>query len=113
MTLPNSPPHGFRWIVGTAGRILGQVLALASLAMSLYFGYRYVGLTTCLQESALADQRRTSVIAAATDVERAADLHLLRVGGASAREAAIEAREATDRARAQYPAPDPRTSSCR
>lgn len=105
---PNTPaPPGLRWLAGSFGRVLVALLAVASLVTSMYVGYRYTGLVNCLQERDLADQRRTAAIAAATDRERQADLALIRGQGDNAelRRAALTAREATDRTRAEHPAP--------
>lgn len=90
--------------------IVNYFLAAAALLVSLYVGYRYTELVDCLNEQSLADQRRTSAIASATDQERKADLALIR--GAETvqqqetlRRTAVLARENTDRVRATYPAP--------
>jgi hypothetical protein len=103
------PPRGLAWVVGPFGRLLSFTLAVAALAVSMYVGYRYVGLVDCLSERDAADQRRTAAIARATDAERAADLALLRGAGtsdvAALRVAATAARENTDAIRRAYPAP--------
>ncbi|HYD28890.1 hypothetical protein [Brevundimonas sp.] len=87
-----------------------MVLALVSLVVSMYVGYRYVGLIDCLQRQAAADANRTKAIAEVTDRERAADLALImgptaERSAAALREAATEARRETDRVRAANPAP--------
>lgn len=90
-------------------------LAVISFVVSGYIGYRYVGLVDCLAAQALADQKRTAAIAAATDQERRADLDLLRGAGTAdvvqLRTAAIAAREHTDQVRRENPAPA--VKSCR
>lgn len=104
-------PRGFRWADSPIGRTIVMLLAVLSLALSLYVGYRYVHLINCLQDVATADAKRTAAIADATDAERAADLALLmgpQPGGPSAaalRAADVEARKHTDTVRAAYPAP--------
>lgn len=93
----------------TTGHLWGVafVLAVVSLAVSGYVGYRYVGLVDCLSGRDLADQRRTAAIAAATDQERRADLALIRGEGepAKLRADALAAREHTDEVRRTHPAP--------
>lgn len=84
--------------------LVAFVLAVSSMVISGYVGYRYMGLVDCLRAASLADQRRTAAIAAATDRERAADLALLR--GEGTKQAAADARSNTDIVRAAYPAPD-------
>lgn len=81
-------------------------LAVLSLVMVFYVGYRQYDLVNCLAERDGEVRLRTSAIAAATDAERIADLALLRDGTAEARQAAVSARENTDKVRAAYPAPD-------
>lgn len=105
------PPRGLGWTIAPIGRLLSFALAVVALVVSMYVGYRYIGLVDCLSDRDLADQRRTSAIARATDAERRADLDLIR-GGALAppererlRALAVSARENTDRVRAEYPAP--------
>lgn len=83
--------------------LVALFLAVTSMVVSGYVGYRYVGLVDCLRAASLADQRRTAAIADATDEERAADLALLR--GEGSRDAAARAREHTDEVRRAYPAP--------
>lgn len=90
-------------------------LAVVSMFVSGYVGYRYVRLVDCLAGQALSDQQRTAAIAAATDDERRADLDLLRGAGTpdvvQLRAAAIAAREHTDQVRREHPAPS--VKSCR
>lgn len=90
-------------------------LAVISMVVSGYVGYRYVRLVDCLAAQALADQRRTAAIALATDQERRADLDLLRGAGTPEvvrlRAAAIAAREHTDLVRRENPPPV--VTSCR
>lgn len=107
------PPRGFGWTVAPFGRLLSFALAVVALFVSMYVGYRYIGLVDCLSDRDLADQRRTSAIAAATDAERRIDLALLRVSARAGtlaererlRAQAVAARENTDRVRREYPAP--------
>lgn len=102
------PPHGLEWTLRPVGRILALALALVSLLVSVYVGWRYVELVECLTAQDLADQRRTSAIAAATDVQNAADYALLKATGDDAvrlRQDAIVAREYVSRIRAANPAP--------
>ena len=108
MMSPGSPPpRGLGWTVAPFGRILSFALAVIALSVSVYVGYRYTALVDCLNAQDVADQRRTAAIARATDVERRADLALIR-GPASGelRDAAISARENTDSVRREHPAPD-------
>lgn len=105
--MTETPPRGLEWTIAPFGRVLALSLALVSLGVSLYVGYRYTGLVDCLSAQALANQQRTAAIAAATDAERDADLALLR-GGLSPenlQREAISAREYTDKVRAAHPAP--------
>ncbi len=85
--------------------VASALLAIASMVVSIYVGYRYVRLIDCLAARDEASAVRTAAIAEATDLERAADLALLRTPGPAARAFAVEAREATDRVRAANPAP--------
>jgi len=112
-------PRGFRWADQPIGRAIVTVFAIVSLALSLYVGYRYVGLIDCLRDRAVADGVRTKAIADATDLERRADLALLsspgRPEGRSRAELlaeAISARQHTDRVRAANPAPAAAEASC-
>jgi hypothetical protein len=118
-------PRGFRWADQPVGRAIVTVLAILSLVLSLFVGYRYVGLIDCLQDRAVADGERTKRIADATDVERRADLALLmgvpdevtdpaarRAAGKMLLAAAVEARRATDRVRAENPAPTAAQAAC-
>lgn len=112
-------PRGFRWADQPVGRAIVTVLAIVSLVLSLYVGYRYVGLIDCLRERAVADGVRTKAISDATDIERRADLALLsspgRPGNVSRAEllaAAIDARQHTDRVRAANPAPSAAEAAC-
>ncbi len=106
------PPRGLKWTISSFGRMLSLTLAVASLVVSAYVGYRYVGLVDCLRERDTADQRRTAAIAAATDLERRADLDLIRLPAtAELRAAAVAAREHTDAVRAANPAPEVRPCS--
>lgn len=110
--MTETPPRGLEWTVAPFGRVLALSLALVSLLISIYVGWRYTGLVDCLSAQDLADQRRTSAIASATDAERAADLALLRnPEDERLRLADIAARENTDRVRSAYPAPA--VESCR
>lgn len=85
--------------------LIAVILAIAALSLSIYVNARYTGLIQCLAAADEADQRRTSAIAEATDMERIADLTLLRNRTDETRAAAIAARENTDRVRADHPAP--------
>lgn len=114
-------PRGFRWADQPIGRAIVTVFAIVSLTLSLYVGYRYVGLIDCLRDRAVADGVRTKQIADATDVERRADLALLQGsgtpgdGGPSREEllaAAVAARQHTDRVRAANPAPTAAEAAC-
>lgn len=117
MNARTPPPRGLRWADTYVARLAGQLLAVVSIVVSLYVGWRYVGYVDCLRQSSAADQRRTSAIAAATDAERRADRLLLEgaaAGGPSVAElraADIAAREHTDRVRAANPAPPVTTCS--
>lgn len=111
MNARTPPPPGLAWAGTDAARLVAILLAVVSIVVSLYVGYRYVGLVDCLRATAAADQRRTAAIAEATDAERAADLTLLAgtvpggPNGAELRRVDIAAREHTDRVRAANPAP--------
>lgn len=112
-------PRGFRWADAPIGRAIVTVFAIVSLVLSLYVGYRYVGLINCLRDRAVADGVRTKAIADATDLERRADLALLsspgRPEGTSRAELlarAIDARQHTDRVRAANPAPPAEQAAC-
>src|SRR5690349_13384202 len=102
-------PRGFRWADQPIGRAIVTVLAIVSLVLSLFVGYRYVGLIDCLRDRAVADGIRTKAISDATDQERRADLALLmgaRPGGPTRAEllaATIEARQHTDTVRRANP----------
>lgn len=105
--MSDTPPRGLEWTLAPFGRILALSLAIVSLIVSLYVGYRYTGLVDCLRDQTLSAQQRTSALAAATDAEREADLALLK-GGLDLIElqrASIAARQNTDKVRAAYPAP--------
>lgn len=105
--MTEEPPRGLSWTVAPVGRLLVLSLAMASLLISIYVGYRYTTLVDCLNERDLADQSRTSAIAGATDAEREADLRLLIGEGdpEQLRRDSVAAREATSQVRARYPAP--------
>lgn len=98
-------PRGFRWADAPAGRAIVIVLAAVSLLLSLYVGYRYVGLIDCLNARDTADQRRTSAVARATDAERVAQRAAIDTTDETARLAWLAAIDETDRVRAAYPAP--------
>lgn len=101
------PPRGFGWTIAPFGRVLAISIALVSLLLSIYVGWRQVELTECLKAQADEAQRRTAAIASATDLERQADLALIK-GGANPgdlRARAIAARENTDAVRLAHPAP--------
>lgn len=107
---PNTPPpRGLAWTLSPFSRLVQIALAVTALVVSMYVGYRYVGLVDCLSHRDAADQTRTAAIAAATDAERAADLALLRGAGTPdaprLRDAATTAREHTDDVRRAHPAP--------
>lgn len=107
----DAPPRGLGWTIAPFGRLLSFTLAVVALCVSMYVGYRYVGLVDCLRERNADNQKRTAAIAAATDSERRADLALLR-SSPDARERerlralAVAAREHTDDVRAAHPAPE-------
>ena len=117
MNARTPPPRGLRWTDTNTARIGAQFLAVLSLLVSLYCGWRYVGYVDCLRDSSAADQRRTSAIAAATDAERRADLALVQgpresaLTAAELRAADIAARQHTDAVRAANPAPPPTACS--
>ncbi len=109
MNARTPPPRGLRWTDAPSGRLIATALAVVSLVVSLYVGYRYVGLIDCLQSRDTADQTRTAAIAAATDAERIAQANLIATAGtpeaAGAREAVLRAYAHTDKVRAANPAP--------
>lgn len=113
--LPQRAPRGLRWADAPTGRIIALALAVISLSLSLYVGYKYVGLINCLKTHATADARRTRAIADATDLERAADRRLLLGAGdlAALRRASLDARAHTDVVRAANPAPTGDDASCK
>jgi hypothetical protein len=111
-------PRGFRWADQPIGRAIVTVLAIVSLGLSLFVGYKYVALIGCLQDTARTDAQRTKAIADATDREREADRKLLAapIGSpqiAEYRAAALAARAATDEVRRENPAPTPGSADCR
>lgn len=111
MNAKTPPPRGLRWTDAPAGRAIVTVLALVTLVLTLYLGFRYQRLVDCLRDNAAADARRTAALAVATDAERIADRQLL-IGGADPielRKASLEARRVTDEVRASNP---PRSVSC-
>lgn len=113
MNARTPPPRGLGWADAWPARVAVIALAVVSLAVSIYVGYRYVQLVNCLSDRDAADQRRTAVVAAATDVRDRADLQLLR-GGPDPHalvRAAVAAREHLDRVRAANPAPPVRPCS--
>jgi hypothetical protein len=83
-------------------------LAMLSLIMVFYIGYRQYDLVKCLAERDVQQNTRTAAISEATDAERVADLRLLRDGTPENRAASISARVGTDLVRAAHPAPDVR-----
>lgn len=99
-------PRGFRWADAPAGRAIVTALAVLSLVLSLYVGYRYVGLINCLQARDTQDQQRTRAIAIATDAERVAQLRAVGDPTDGNREMWLSALRETDRVRAAHPAPD-------
>jgi len=101
-------PRGFRWADRPAARAVAMVLAIVSMMVSIYVGYRYVELVDCLRHRDTADQVRTKAIAEATDRERAADLALLSGVGdrEQLRQETVAARQNTDNVRRAHPAPD-------
>lgn len=110
-------PRGFRWADRPIGRAIVTVLAIVSLSLSLFVGYRYVDLIDCLKDRDVADAARTRAIAGATDHERAADRALLMgpVGTmtvAELRSRALAARAETDKVRAANPAPPASEAAC-
>lgn len=103
----STPPRGLEWTINAFGRVLALSLAIISLGASMYIGWRQVELVDCLKAQSDEAQRRTSAIASATDLERTADLALIK-GGPNLEELrrdAIAARAYTDRVRAAHPAP--------
>lgn len=80
-------------------------MAVLSLLVAFYVAYRQYDLVNCLADRDAQVRTRTNAIAAATDAERIADLALLRDDNPDTRAAAIAARGATDKVRAQNPAP--------
>lgn len=110
-------PRGFRWADQPIGRAIVTVLAIVSLGLSLFVGYKYVGLIDCLRDRAVADATRTKAIADATDHERQADRALLmgpREGATAEqlRATALAARARTDDVRAANPAPPAGEADC-
>lgn len=105
--MTETPPKGLGWAATSVARTLALSLAIVSLMISGYTGWRYLGLVDCLAEQALTGQQRTSALASATDAERAADMRLLQGGGdvENLRRDAIAARLYTDKVRAAHPAP--------
>lgn len=107
------PPRGLRWVGGTTGTVVAYIVAAGALALSIYVLGLYQDLANCLATSQAADQRRTAALAPYTDAERAADRALL-IGplpggpdGHTLRQRDLDARAATDRARAENPVPPP------
>lgn len=113
--LPRNAPRGFRWADAPLGRAAVVVLSVIALSLSIFVGYRYVGLIDCLRARDAADAKRTEAIAVATDVERAADRALLTGGPnpSALRRAALDARAHTDTVRAANPPPRGSDAYCR
>lgn len=104
--MTETPPRGLEWTIAPFGRVLALSLALVSLGLSIFFGFKQNQLIDCLAAQDLADQRRTSAIASATDAERVADLENLLKATAETKQDLIAARRYSDRVRAANPAPD-------
>jgi hypothetical protein len=110
-------PRGLKWVGGTFGTVVAYAIAIASIVLSGYVLSLYKDLAGCIADGQARDQRRAAVLSPFTDRERAADRALL-VGpvpggpdGHALRQIDLDARAATDRARAANPVPP--VPSCR
>lgn len=105
----DNPPRWLRWANTSGARATTTVIAMLALFVSGYLFYRLNELVTCIADQQAADQRRTSIIAEATDAERRADAALVAgpmPGGPDGRELRrldVEARRHTDTVRAANP----------
>jgi hypothetical protein len=110
-------PRGLKWVGGTFGTVAAYAIAIFSVGLSMYVLSLYKDLAGCIAENQAADQRRSAILSPFTDRERAADRALLvgpRPGGPDGhtlRQIDLDARAATDRARAANPVPP--SSTCR
>lgn len=107
----DNPPKWLRWANTSGARATTTVVAIFALGLSVLFGVRLQLYVNCVGEQQNADARRTTAIAEATDAERRADAALV-LGptpggptGAELRRLDVEAREHTDRVRADNPPP--------
>lgn len=107
----DSPPRWLRWANTSGARATTTVIAIVALLLSGWLLLRLQSYVDCVAEQQHADAKRTTAIAEATDRERAADRALIAgpvPGGpdaATLRAEAIDARQATDRVRADNPPP--------
>lgn len=108
------PPAWLRWANTSAARAATTIIAIIALALSGMLLLRLQRYVDCVAEQQNADARRTSAIAEATDHERRADAALV-IGptpggpsGAELRRLDVEARQHTDRVRADNPPPPAR-----
>lgn len=104
-----NPPAGLRWANTTAARSVTTIMAVIALALSAFLLYRLDDYVDCIADQQSRSDERSRALAAATDVERAADTAALAgVGKPDAerlRQAAVAARAVTDQVRRQNPPP--------
>lgn len=105
----DNPPRWLRWADTSGARATTTVMAMIALLGCLLLGLRQQAYINCVAEQQARDAERTRAIAAATDVERAADRDLIMGAPGrtqeSLRAADVAAREFTDQIRAANPPP--------
>ncbi len=107
----DNPPRGLRWANTAVARAITTMVAIVALTMSIVLLGRLQDYTKCIADQQAISDERSRAIAAATDIERAADTALIAgatPGGPTAEElaqASVAARAVTDRVRAQNPPP--------
>lgn len=103
----DDPPAWLSWANTSGARASTTFVAVVALILSAILGLRQQSYITCVADQQAADAERTRAIAAATDIERAADAALvLGAGGPDVvhlRAADVAARAFTDKVREQYP----------
>jgi hypothetical protein len=107
----DEPPGWLSWANTAGARATTTIVAVVALGLSALLGIRQQSYINCVAEQQAASDDRTRAIAAATDMERAADAALV-AGPAAAgrtveqlRAADVAARAFTDRVREQNPPP--------
>lgn len=107
----DNPPGWLRWANTSGARAITTIIAFVALMLSGLLAVRQQSYITCIADQQSLSDARTRILAAATDVERAADTDLIagpRPGGPTAeqlRAASIAARAVTDLVRKNNPPP--------